>query len=401
MKAGWEIRPLGDVCAFRRGLTYKKGDEVDANGTAVLRATNINLATGALDLSEIRYIDREIAVPRTKMVESGTLLICTASGSKKHLGKTALITEEMDFAFGGFMGLLVPTKAVLPEYLQSLMRSDEYWAFIDGLSDGANINNLKFDQLGDFPVPLPPLEEQKRIVAILDEVSEGLDRARANAEANLRDAEELFASALHRIFLPENGPWDVKPLSELGIIQTGSTPKTSETGNSGSYIPFIKPGDFRPDGSLVYDNEGLSEQGASVSRIVPAGSALMVCIGATIGKTGHSDRPITTNQQINAISPKDGISGQYLYYQMLTPEFQAAVLHRSGQATLPIINKSKWSALTVKLPVARDRQTPIVEQLSGLREQLVVATAALESKLTSLGSLRQSLLQRAFAGELT
>ena len=52
MKAGCKVKPLGDVCEFRRGLTYGKGDEVEAGGVAVLRAMNIDLATGELDLND-------------------------------------------------------------------------------------------------------------------------------------------------------------------------------------------------------------------------------------------------------------------------------------------------------------------------------------------------------------
>ena len=190
-------------------------------------------------------------------------------------------------------------------------------------------------------------------------------------------------------------------LADLGSVVTGSTPKTSDKGNLGDNLPFVKPGDFLPDGSLVYDNHGLSEKGASVSRVFPAGSALMVCIGATIGKAGYSDRPIATNQQINAVVPKDGISGEYLYYQMLTPEFQADVMRGSGQATLPIINKGKWSKLNVRVPSDPTKQTQIVDKLSSLRAQIDAASAQYKAQIVDLHDLRQSLLQKAFAGELT
>ena len=397
----WETLPLGELCEFRRGLTYKKGDEVESGGTPVLRANNVDLEKGELDLNEIRYIDPAIDVPKVKKVIVGSLLICTASGSKKHLGKTALIEDEMDFAFGGFMGLLVPGSTILPRYLQWLLRSDAYWSFIDGLSDGANINNLKFKQLAEFPVPLPPLEEQQRIVAVLDEAFEGLARARAHAEANLQNARELFGSAMQAALQDETISWNDVPLADLGAVITGSTPKTSEKGNLGDHVPFVKPGDFMPDGSLAYDNQGLSEQGAEGSRLLPAGSALMVCIGATIGKAGYSDRPIATNQQINAVVPKDGISGEFLYYQMLTPEFQADVMRGAGQATLPIINKGKWSKLKVRMPSDLSKQAGIVHKLSSIRAQVDAASAQYEAQVLDLDDLRQSLLQKAFAGELT
>jgi type I restriction enzyme S subunit len=287
------------------------------------------------------------------------------------------------------------TQKVEFSYLLHFLQQLDLPSLAKGVKPGINR-----DEVYAIQIPLPTLEEQQRIIAVLDEAFDGLTRARAHAEANLQNARELFGSSLQHSFSGESDDWYEKSLAELGTVQTGSTPRTSEAGNEGNFIPFIKPGDFRPDGTLDYDNSGLSEKGASVSRLVPAGSALMVCIGATIGKTGFTDRSITTNQQINSIAPLKGVSGEYLYYQFLTPEFQASVIHGSGQATLPIINKSKWSSLKVRLPRRSEAQVEIVERLSKLRAHLDEASRVYNEKLKDIDALRQSLLQKAFAGEL-
>jgi type I restriction enzyme S subunit len=126
----------------------------------------------------------------------------------------------------------------------------------------------------------------------------------------------------------------------------------------------------------------------------------MVCIGATIGKCGWCDRNVVSNQQINAFTPTVGISNKFIYYQMLTEDFQKRVFHSSGQATLPIINKSKWSSLTVVLPPKYAEQERIVGQF----DKLICETQRLESiyqqKLAALDALKKSLLDQAFRGEL-
>ena len=96
------------------------------------------------------------------------------------------------------MGMLTPNNALLPKYLFHLMTSEAYKNFIGGLSDGANINNLKFGDLCKFVVPHPALPEQQRIVGILDEAFAGLATAKANAEKNLQNARALFESLLDR-----------------------------------------------------------------------------------------------------------------------------------------------------------------------------------------------------------
>ena len=173
----WREAPLSEVVEFRRGLTYKKSDEVDFSDNAVLRANNVDRDTGALNLDDVRYIDPAIQIPEKKLVHPQSLLICTASGSKAHLGKVALIQSDRRFAFGGFMGLLVPSNQLDAKFLFYLTRSRRYDDHISSLSDGANINNLKFKDFGQLLVPIPPLEEQKRIVAVLDQAFAALDRA--------------------------------------------------------------------------------------------------------------------------------------------------------------------------------------------------------------------------------
>ena len=123
MREAWEVKEIGDVCDFQRGLTYTKNDEVQASDNIVLRATNIDLATNLLSFHELKCISDKVAVPGNKIVKKGSLLICTASGSKSHLGKVAFIDADYGYAFGGFMGMLTPRNGLLPKYLFYLMTS--------------------------------------------------------------------------------------------------------------------------------------------------------------------------------------------------------------------------------------------------------------------------------------
>ena len=98
-----------------------------------------------------------------------------------------------------------------------------------------------------YPVSV---DEQQRIVGILDEAFEGIATAKANAEKNLQNARALFESHLQSVFTQRGPGWVEKRLEQIGTTQTGSTPKTSERENYGDFISFVKPADFRTDGSL-------------------------------------------------------------------------------------------------------------------------------------------------------
>src|SRR5690606_1231642 len=126
--------PLADLVEFRRGLTYRKADEVVHSSNVVLRANNVDLSSGRLDLTDIRFISDEIDIPQSKRLVPESLLICTASGSRSHLGKVGYVESETGYAFGGFMGLLVPNEQVSAKYLYYFLRSDAYQKFLANLS---------------------------------------------------------------------------------------------------------------------------------------------------------------------------------------------------------------------------------------------------------------------------
>jgi len=269
------------------------------------------------------------------------------------------------------------------------------------LGKGSAQKNLDVPAFRQLQINFPedPIE-QNRIVTLLDEAFANIATAKANAEKNLQNARELFESYLDASLGQRNESWTEKALQDIGSTQTGSTPKTSDQANYGNAFPFIKPGDFAPDGTLDYENDGLSAQGAANARKVSANSVLMVCIGATIGKCGYADREITTNQQINAFTPNAGVDKKFIYYQMLTKRFQDRVIHASGQATLPIINKSKWSALTVFLPTTLGEQEAIAQKLDAVREETQRLESISRQKLTVLDDLKKTLLHQAFSGQL-
>ncbi|WP_139276570.1 restriction endonuclease subunit S [Spirulina major] len=189
--------------------------------------------------------------------------------------------------------------------------------------------------------------------------------------------------------------WEVKKIKDLGIIQTGATPKTSDAKNFGNYISFVKPADFLPNGEIKNSGQKLSKTGLQKTRLIKANSVLMVCIGATIGKAGFSALDITTNQQINSLTPERNYDAKFIYYQMLTQEFQKRVKHNASQATLPIINKTKWGNLTIRIPPIAE-QKRIVEILDECFAGIERAEAIARQNLTNARELFDSYLNKLF-----
>ena len=199
----WEKKRLEDLCIFVRGLTYSKKDEVQESSNRVLRATNIDLETHTLKFDDIRFINDEINIKEEKQVKQNDILIYTASGSKSHLGKVAFINNTIDFAFGGFMAVIRTNDEILPQYLFNILISQDFKNHLSQLSDGANINNLKFDLIKDFLIPLPPLPVQKQIVEKLDAAFADIDRAMNATKKKTVNLIALKSSILNHAFSGE------------------------------------------------------------------------------------------------------------------------------------------------------------------------------------------------------
>ena len=193
--------------------------------------------------------------------------------------------------------------------------------------------------------------------------------------------------------------WTYKKLGEVGITQTGTTPSKSNPNNYGNYIPFIRPAEISIDGSghINYDSEiKLSEEGLKNGRLFKKGATLMVCIGS-IGKLGYAERNISCNQQINVITPFDEYYPKYIFYAMSSPAFQKECLKiaQGAQATLPIINKGKWSNLLISIPSSREEQQRIVSRLDSAFAHIDELKANAEKQLSEARTLFQKALTKA------
>ena len=189
--------------------------------------------------------------------------------------------------------------------------------------------------------------------------------------------------------------WEMKKLIELGEVQTGTTPSTSNKGFYGDFIPFVKPPHFNPDGTISFSSSGLSAIGLAKGRLIKENSILMVCIGASIGKTGITPIPISCNQQINAFSPNENCLPKFYYHLLSSDYFFKKVMKRSSQATLPMINKTKWQNIEIPLPPL-PQQKQIVTILDKAFAAIDAAKANAEQNLQNAKELFESYLQNVF-----
>jgi type I restriction enzyme, S subunit len=168
----WRWVRLGEISLLNIGLIFKP-TEISNEGTIVLRSSNIK--NGKIDLSDIVRINKEI--PVSKLAKKNDLLICVRNGSKKLVGKTAII-ENDNFAFGAFMSIC---RSKCYKYLYYYLSSPLFRGNFDSVTT-TTINQITQTNLKNRIVPLPPLAEQKRIVEKLDNVLANIDELKVNEE---------------------------------------------------------------------------------------------------------------------------------------------------------------------------------------------------------------------------
>ena len=275
-------------------------------------------------------------------------------------------------------------------------------------ASGTTFKEISGTRFGETVIPLPPLEEQKRIVVKIEKFMRSVD-VYADSYHRLQKIDNEFEDKLKQSVLqyamegklvkqnPNDEPaselikkieneknelvkegkisklrkaspisdeekafripnnWKWVRLEEIAQLNTGTTPSIGKSRYEGNYIPFIKPGDISSKG-INYNNFGLSKDGLRHGRLIDENSLLTVCIGGSTGKTYYTDRAISCNQQINASTPYKGVSVMFLFYEMLSNHFQEEIhQHASGSAT-PIINKTKFGNLCLPLPPLEEQK---------------------------------------------
>lgn len=396
MKKGWKVVKFGDVCDFIRGPfggSLKK-DSFKESGYAVYEQQN-----AIYNKFIFRYYideDKYRSMLRFKVAPGDLIMSCSGT-----IGKVAIIPQDAkEGIINQALLKLTPSKHLDVYYLKYLMESAYFKEIINANIEGVAIKNIaSVATLKRIELIIPPLSEQKEIVEYLDSSFAKIDKLKENAAKNLEEAKALFQSALKDALEPKEG-WEEKTLKEIGITQTGTTPSKSDSANYGNYMEFIRPSeiDFNGMGGINYNCElKLSEQGASNGRVFEEKSILMVCIGATIGKVGFSNKKISCNQQINVLTPSSEYDYKFVYYSMKSPRFQKMVIKEgtSSQATLPIINKGKWEKLTVQVPSLPEQQS-IVFLLDSLNEKVNTLQQNYSRICDECDALKQAILRQVF-----
>lgn len=189
---GWTVMRLKYTGWYRNGLTYKPENVcADGEGYLVLRSSNIQ--QGRLDFCDTVYVDVE--VPRELKVRVDDIIICSRNGSSDLIGKNAIVDVELDMTFGAFMMGYRPD-AFRARYAYWLLNSHVFKYYLSSYAT-STVNQLTGMDFGNMKVPLPSIDEQKRIAAFLDKQCAAIDAKIAERQRQLEKLGEYRSSVIY------------------------------------------------------------------------------------------------------------------------------------------------------------------------------------------------------------
>lgn len=299
---------------------------------------------------------------------------------------------------------------VNPSFLVHMLNSPNYFSQCLKLATGTTRKRISRSNLSSVLLPLPTIPEQRKIAYVLSTVQKAIEQQdkiiaaarelKKSLMCHLITYGPVSVDQVDRVPLKETeiGPvpehWEVVKVNEVGEVITGTTPSTLKKEYYGGNYPFISPGDIDERKYVTKTEKYLTKEGLGASRPLPRNTVLVVCIGATIGKTAMTFfEQSATNQQINAIISNDKILSHYLYYAITWRSFELP--YWAGRAAVPIVNKSNFIKFPIPLPPLPE-QKQIAHILSTVDKKIEVE----EKRKASLQSLFQTMLHLLMTGKV-
>lgn len=391
----WEEKTIKDVTEICLGLTHTP--KYVKKGIPFLSVKDIS--SGIIDFSNTKFITREEyeSLPNGAKPQRGDVLFARVGT----LGCPSIVNTDIEFGTFVSLGYFRPNKfAVMNTYLRYWMLSPLFWRQVEQNVQGSTLKNLNTGWLKDFKIPIPSLSEQQRIVGILDEAFENIEKAKQNALQNLNNAKELFESYLTSILINKDN-WDKKKLSDVAIDfgrgRSRHRPRNDKKLYGGQY-PFIQTGDIRNSNHLITEySQTYNEIGLAQSKLWPKGT-LCITIAANIAETGVlTFDACFPDSVIGCVFDETKTNIDYVEY--LLQSFKTILQAEGKGSAQDNINLGTFEKHYFPFP-NKAKQDEIVDKLNCMRTNIAKLEQIYEQKIKNLDELKQSILQKAFNGEL-
>ena len=397
---GWVEKKLEDICSIKHGFAFK-GEffTYEESNYVLLTPGSFYESGGYREQGEkTKYYTGQI--PDCFILSEGDFLFAMTEQAPGLLGSPLIVPKPNRFLHNQRLGLVrvFDETAWYNDFFFHQFNTQEFRESVQSSASGVKVRHTSPKKLGAIPIRFPPtVAEQKTIADNLNRAFEGIDRTIANTKKNLTNARELFESYLNAIFIQKGDGWVESKLGDVCKFQGGSQPPKSvfSIDKKEGYIRLIQIRDYKSDKYIVY---------------IPKEKAKRFCKpdDVMIGRYGPPLFQILRGLEgaynvalMKAIPTEDFVSKDFLFYFLKNRNILNYIINSSSRtAGQTGLNKATIEPYPIAFPTL-EKQAIIVAQLQELKAETQRLEAIYQQKLAALNELKQTILQKAFAGELT
>ena len=390
MKQGWALNTLSDVCEKTSNIKWSNNTDIEFDYidlSAVSRET--------FNITNTVSVNSKNAPSRAKkIIHTDDVIFATTRPTLKRVARISSNFNNQ-ICSTGFSVLRGRPSVILPDYIFYYLRTVSFMQRMELLQRGASYPAVTDKDVKDTPIPVPPLPEQKRIVAKLDQAFEAIDHAKANVERNLQNAKDLFQSQLNQIFSKEGGGWVEITLGDLGKVSMCKRIMKHQTSPAGD-IPFYKIGTFGETPNAFIDSDTYQEFKQKYS--FPKKGAILISASGTIGRRVIYDGEPAYFQDSNIVcidNNEELVLNEYLYQF-----YGVCDWNPSKGATISRLYNDDLRRIRISFPNI-DEQMELVGIMKKLNEKTQSLIHQYQHQLNNLFEMKNSILQKAFNGELS
>jgi len=406
---------LADCCTIKPPKSEAKKRLNQDNFVSFVPMNNLGINTKELTLNETKPLSKVVG-SYTYFADNDVLLAkitpCFENGK---LGIARGLTNGIGFGSSEFI-VFRPSEDLLPDYLYYYLLRPIFRESGQAVMTGAvGHKRVPKEYIDDTKIPLPSIEEQKRIVTLLDKAFAEIEQARALAEKNLNNARELFESYLQQVFSQRGEGWvntSIECLVNNGLIDKPLDgnhgeihPKKADFVEEG--VPFIMASDLI-DGEVDTKNCSFitRQQADTLRKGFAKDGDVLISHKATIGrtailKTGLDYVMLTPQVTYYRVLDESKLTREYLYWYLNSPLFLNEMKEVAGVgSTRSYIGITKQRKLKFYFPDI-DKQKDISQKLGLLDKEIKRIEPIYARKLEAYDELKKSILQQAFSGQLT
>lgn len=398
MKAGWQSKPLADVCQIKPPKAEARQRISGKELVSFVPMEALGIDQKILVPTQSKPLE-DVAGSYTYFADGDVLLAkitpCFENGK---LGIADNLTNGIGFGSSEYI-VFRPSPAVDKEWLYYFLSRQSFREEGAARMSGAvGHKRVSKEFIESYPIPVPPLPEQHRIVAILDEAFDGIATAKASAEKNLQNARALFESHLQSVFTVRGEGWVEKRLGDVcGITSKLVDPRKEDFID----LTHVGAGNIESQTGVFVELKTAREEGLISGKFLFDESMVLYSkIRPYLMKVARPDFNGLCSADMYPLSPKSNeITRDYLFHLLMSKPFTDYAILGSARAGMPKVNREHLFEFRTWLPGVK-KQTELAAKLDALHEETQHLESLYQQKLTALDDLKKSLLHQAFSGQL-